>query len=222
MPKYHMPNWEDQGSKPSKKGKEKTPSDEPTVQFLVASDELQRKSSEDSSTEWSDGLSEDTVGLSDAQFESRQRRAKTMPSAPDDPTHWSRGSVGLSDGRVKTNRGDLVAGSSAPDEPTHCRCIASEQLCQRISTAMWHGRGTGWTDTLENLASVHPTLPFSAAFSQRLVWCLGLFISPPLTHLRWLDDVEVQRSSRHIKDHIQSIQVLNWSSLDLHKLCVCA
>jgi hypothetical protein len=37
-----------------------------TIHFLVASDELQRRSSEDSSTGWSDGLSGDTVGLSDA------------------------------------------------------------------------------------------------------------------------------------------------------------
>jgi hypothetical protein len=58
------------------------------------------------------------------------------PSAPDDPTPWSRGSVGLSDDRVETNRDDLVAGSSAPDDLTHRRCIASEQLCQRTSTAM--------------------------------------------------------------------------------------
>jgi hypothetical protein len=86
----------------------------------------------DDPTVWS----EDTVGLSDAQFESRQRRAKTKSSAPDDPTPWSRGSVGLSDGRVKANRDNLVAGSSAPDELMHRRCIASEQLCQRISTAM--------------------------------------------------------------------------------------
>jgi hypothetical protein len=57
------------------------------------------------------------------------------PSAPDDLTPWSKGSVGLSDGRVEANRDDLVAGSSAPDDPTHRRCIASEQLCQRISTA---------------------------------------------------------------------------------------
>jgi hypothetical protein len=57
------------------------------------------------------------------------------PSAPDDMTPWSRGSVGLSDGPVKANRDDLAAGPSAPDEPTHCRCIASKQLCQRISTA---------------------------------------------------------------------------------------
>jgi hypothetical protein len=58
------------------------------------------------------------------------------PSAPDDPTPWLRGSVGLSDGRVEANRDDLVAGSSAPDDPTDRWCIASEQLCQRISTAM--------------------------------------------------------------------------------------
>jgi hypothetical protein len=108
------------------------PSDEPMVQFLDASDELQRKSSEDSSTGWSDGLSEDTVGLSDAQFESRQRRAKTKSSAPDEPTPWSRGSVGLSDSRVEATRDVLAAGSSAPDEPMHRQCIASEQLCQQI------------------------------------------------------------------------------------------
>jgi hypothetical protein len=77
----------------------------------------------------------DTVGISDAQFESRQRRVKTKSSAPDELTPWSRGSVGLSDGRVKANRDDLAAGSSAPNEPTHCRYIASEQLCQKISTA---------------------------------------------------------------------------------------
>jgi hypothetical protein len=39
--------------------------------FLVALDELQRKSSKDSSTGWSDGLSEDTIGLSvDGEFPS--------------------------------------------------------------------------------------------------------------------------------------------------------
>jgi hypothetical protein len=60
------------------------------VQLLVASDELQKKSSKDSSTGLSDGLSGDTVGLFDAQFEFIQRRAKMKPSAPDDPTPWSR------------------------------------------------------------------------------------------------------------------------------------
>jgi hypothetical protein len=44
-------------------------------------------------------------------------------------------SSGSSDGRVEANRDDLAAGSSAPDEPTVHRCIVSEQLCQRISTA---------------------------------------------------------------------------------------
>jgi hypothetical protein len=126
--------------------KPQVPLDEPTVHFLVASDELQRKSKEDSSTGWSNGLSGNTVGLCDAQFEFKQRRARTKPSTPDDLTPWSRWSVGLSDGCVKANRGDLDVGSSASDDPTHHRCIASEQLCQRISTAKWRGRGTGWTD----------------------------------------------------------------------------
>jgi hypothetical protein len=85
----------------------------------------------DDPTVWS----EDTVGLSDAQFESRQRRTRMKSSAPEDPTPWSRGSVGLSDGRVKANRCDLVAGSLAPDEPMHRQCTTSEQLCQKISMA---------------------------------------------------------------------------------------
>jgi hypothetical protein len=139
----------------------KAPSDEPTVHFLVASDVLQRRRSKDSSTGWSYGLSEDTIGLSDARFETRQRRAKTKSSAPEEPTPWSRGSVGLSDGRMEANRDVLAVGSSSPDEPTHRRCIASEQLCQRISTAKWCGRGTGWTDAPEKYASVHPTVHLS-------------------------------------------------------------
>jgi hypothetical protein len=154
-------------------GKTLGPSDEPTVPFLVASDELQRKSSEDSSTGWSDGLSEDTIGLSDAKFESRQGRAKAKPSAPDDPTPWSRGSVGPSDGRVEANRDDLVAGSSAPDEPMHRWCITSEQLCQRISMAKWRGRGIGWTDALKKLASVHPTLTFQWPLANDSLSALG-------------------------------------------------
>jgi hypothetical protein len=60
------------------------------VQLLVTSDELRKKSSKDSSTGLSDSLSGDTVGLFDAQFEFIQRRAKMKPSAPDDPTPWSR------------------------------------------------------------------------------------------------------------------------------------
>jgi hypothetical protein len=75
---------------------------------------------------------------------------------------------------------------------------------------------------LEKIASLHPTLPFSVTIIQRLFECLGLFIPPPLTHLRMLDCVEVQESARHLQDHIQSVQVLNCSSFDLHMLCVCA
>jgi hypothetical protein len=48
-----------------------------------------RRAAEDSSTRWFYGVSGDTVGLSDAWFESRQRRAKTDSSAPDEPTPWS-------------------------------------------------------------------------------------------------------------------------------------
>jgi hypothetical protein len=74
----------------------------------------------------------------------------------------------------------------------------------------------------KSIVLVHPTLPFSVAVSQRLFGCLGIFIPPPLTHLRVLDCVAVQESARHLEDHIQSIQVLNCSSLDLHILCVYA
>jgi hypothetical protein len=74
----------------------------------------------------------------------------------------------------------------------------------------------------KSIASVHLMLPFSVVVRQRLFGCLGLFILPPLTHLRLLDCVEVQRSSRHLEDHIKSIQVLNCSTLDLLMLSVCA
>jgi hypothetical protein len=74
----------------------------------------------------------------------------------------------------------------------------------------------------KKITSVHPTLTFSVVVSQRLFECLGLFIPTPLTQFRLLDCVEVQESARHLEDHIQSIQVLNCSSLDLHMLCVCA
>jgi hypothetical protein len=60
----------------------------------------------------------DPVGLSDAQFEFIQRRAKMKPSAPDDPTPWSRHSVGLSDGLLEANSTDLDARPSAPDDPS--------------------------------------------------------------------------------------------------------
>jgi hypothetical protein len=143
-------------------------------------------------------------------------------SALDEPNPWSRGSVGLCDGRVEATRDVLVAGSSAPDEPTHCRCNASELLCQRIFNGYVTWRASDELTPRKRIASVHLTLPFSVVVSQRLFECLGLFIPPPLTHLRMLDCVEVQRSARHLQDHIQSIQVHNCSCLDLHVLSVCA
>jgi hypothetical protein len=201
--------------------KAKAPSDEPTVQFLVAPDELQRKSSEHSSTKWSNGQSEDTVGLSNAQFESRQRRDKTTSSALDEPTPWVGDSVGLSNGHEAAYRDVLSVGSSAAHEPTHRRCHVSEQLCQRIFNGNVTWRAPDEPTPRKSIGSVHLTLTFSVAVSQRLFRCLGLFIPPPLTDLRELDCVEVQRSSGHLEDHIQSIQVLNCSSLDLHMISVC-
>jgi hypothetical protein len=86
---------------------------------------------------------------------------------------WSIGNVGLFDGRVEANRDDLVAGSSAPDDPTHRRCIASEQLCQRIfnSHARWRQRLVALNEPTpgKKIASDHPTVLLSAAFRQRLV-----------------------------------------------------
>jgi hypothetical protein len=111
---------------------QQAPSDDPTVHIIDASDELQRRSSEDSSTGWSDGLSGDTVGLSDAWFESRQRRTKTDSLAPDEPTSWVRGSVSLSDGLEETNRDVLTRSPSAPDDPMpsvySVRVVLSENL----------------------------------------------------------------------------------------------
>jgi hypothetical protein len=49
---------------------------------------------------------------------------------------------------------------------------------------------------------------FQRAVCQRLAECLGLFIPPPLTHLRLLDCAEVQESARHLEDHIQSIKCI--------------
>jgi hypothetical protein len=131
-------------------------------------------------------------------------------------------SSGSSDGRVKANREDLAARSSAPDEPTVRLCNVSEQLCQRIFNGYVTWRAPDEPMPRKSIASVHPTLPFSVTVNQRLFECLGLFIPPPLTHLKLLECVEVQRSSRHLEDHIQSIQVLNCSSLVLHMLSVCA
>jgi hypothetical protein len=126
-----------------------------------------------------------------------------------------RGSVNLSNGPVEATRDVLAAGSSAPDEPTHRRCNASEQFCQRIFNGYVTWRAPDEPTPRKSIASVHLTLPFSVVVSQRLFGYLGLFIPPPLTHLRLLDYVEVHRSSRHLEDHIQSIQVFNCSSFRL-------
>jgi hypothetical protein len=138
--------------------------------------------------------------------------------------HWMNRRVnsGSSDGRVEATRDVLAAGSSAQYDPMEHRSIASEQLCQRSCAVEVTASSTGWTDTWKNIASDHPTVQLSAAFSQRLVWCLGLFIPPPPAHLRLLDCVEVHESARHLEYHLQSIQVLNCSSIDLHMLSVCA
>jgi hypothetical protein len=58
------------------------------------------------------------------------------------------------------------------------------------------------------------------AFSQRLFERIGLFIPPPLIHLRVLDGVKVQRSPRQFEDHIQAILVLKCSSI-AHAWYVC-
>jgi hypothetical protein len=118
--------------------------------------------------------------------------------------------------------GDSTIFSWAVCHTSHRRCIALEQLCQQISNDYVTWRAPDEPTPWKNIASVHPTLTFSVAVSQRLFGCLGLFIPSPLTHLRLLDCVKVQRSSRHLEDHIQSIKVLNCSSLDLQMLSVCA
>jgi hypothetical protein len=196
-----------------------TPSDDPTVDILDVPDDLQRKSSEDSSNRWSDGLSEDTIGLSDAQFESRQRRANTTSSAPDEQR------LGLEIASVYL---------TVMKKPTETfwrqvlqhrmirRTVGVEQLCQQIFSGYMTWRAPDELTPRKSIALVHPMLPFLVVVSQRLFEFLRLFIPPPLTNLRLQDCVEVQGSARHLDDHIQSIQVLNCSSLDMHMLSVCA
>jgi hypothetical protein len=130
---------------------------------------------------------------------------------------WSSGS---SDGHEDANSKVSARSPSAPYEPTHHRCIASDELCN--GHVRWRATvsSTRWTDARKSIVSDHLMVLLSAAFSQRLVWCFRLFIPPPLAHLRLLDCVEVHKSARHLEDHIQSIQVLNCSSIDLYTLCV--
>jgi hypothetical protein len=81
---------------------------------------------------------------------------------------------------------------------------------------------TGWTNAQKkhSVGSSNVTT-ISPAFSQKLVWCLGLFIPLPPLHFKVMDFVEVQRSVRHLEDHIQAILVLNYSSTNLNMICVC-
>jgi hypothetical protein len=65
-------------------------SDDSMVLILVVSDELQRWSREDSSVGWTDDPLKGTVGLSDDQVWTRQRRAKINAVAPDEPTGQQR------------------------------------------------------------------------------------------------------------------------------------
>jgi hypothetical protein len=127
---------------------------------------------------------------------------------------------GSSDGLKEANRDKVFTAKSSTLDELMVHWFKRQINCvSRAATAKWHGWGTWWTDGPEILASIHLTLHFSVVVSQRLFGCPGLFIPPPLTNLRLLDCVEVQRSASH--PHIQSIQVLNCSSIDLHMLCVC-
>jgi hypothetical protein len=61
------------------------PSDELTVPSLVALDELEKRSCEDSSVGWTDGPLEGTIGLSGGRVWTRKRHAEMKPLAPDEP-----------------------------------------------------------------------------------------------------------------------------------------
>jgi hypothetical protein len=73
----------------------------------------------------------------------------------------------------------------------------------------------------KSIASVHLNL-FQWPLTNGPLDAMGYLYPPLLTHLRLLDCVEVQEGARHLEDHIQSIQMLNSSSIDLHMLSVCA
>jgi hypothetical protein len=99
-----------------------TPSDEPTVPFLVASDELEKRSREAAASDeltvhWRE-LSVYPVVVFEQDRDAPRRSLKHRMNR--------RVSSGSSDGRVKANKDDLAARSSTPDEPTVHRSIASE------------------------------------------------------------------------------------------------
>jgi hypothetical protein len=99
-----------------------------------------------------------------------------------------------SNSHVKANRDVLAAGSSAPDESTVHWSIALEQLCQRSCTVEATPSSTEWTISQKDIASDHLTVLLWEAFSQQLVWCFGLFIPPPLAHLRLLSGIHPRYS----------------------------
>jgi hypothetical protein len=97
----------------------------------------------------------------------------------------------------------------------------------------WGSPMIGMANPEDNGASVAPDNRPAIGYTLILLWfylfiminlpCLSsVRIIPTLNHLRLLDCVEVQKSVRHIQDHIQAIQVLNCSSIDLHMRRVCA
>jgi hypothetical protein len=86
-----------------------TPSDEPTVPFLVASDEP--------TVHWREPSVYPVVVFEQDRDALRQSLKHRMNR---------RVSNGSSNGRVEANRDNLAAGSSTPDEPTVHRSIASE------------------------------------------------------------------------------------------------
>jgi hypothetical protein len=159
------------------------------------------KAAEDISTGWTDGSVGSTTGLSDDQFETRQRRAKIDSVAPDEPTPWS--VEALAYPMVSRKLIDSFWPRSLQHQMNRrtvvwsVRWIVSADL-QRLR---WCG-GAPDEPTVGKIPSVHPMLHFLVDISQRLFGRLELFIVPPLTHLRLLDCVGVQRSARHLEDHI--------------------
>jgi hypothetical protein len=138
---------------------------------------------------WLEGAKQQkTVSLSDALFESRQRRAKRFNS-----TRWTEvmvsGSIGLSDGLEEANSKVLAESPSALDEAMHRLMKRQSNYVNghvqwRVTTS-----STGWTDAWKSIASDYPMVLLSTAFSQRLFGRLGLFIPPPLTHLRLMESM---------------------------------
>jgi hypothetical protein len=92
-------------------------------------------------------------------------------------TWWTDGvCISSSDGLEEANNKVLAAKSSALDEPTVRRCK------HQMNCVTGHARWRQWLVALDEptpgktIASDHPMVLVSAAFSQRLIWFLRLFI----------------------------------------------